>query len=369
MSNELLDIYSGDQPYAFVSYSHRDEGMVFPLVKKMQEDGYRIWLDRGIEVGTEWSNNIADRLRRCEAVIFFVSKNSVASENCLDEVSFAKSHKKPAILIYLEDGVVMPEGMEMQTARFQRMYVTRHANVDGVVQALATAPLLVPCREATAPAPAPTPAPVYTPTPTPVPASAPVYTPAPAPVAAKRPSPIKVIVGIIAALLALGILGVIIAGIPGGDDVEVTDTTPYTAYALQSAFETAGYETEISTEELGFDGSEMEAYIEATDCFYAYSDNADGSHIVVVVYMQCADSAAAETIYTMMAEEMTGEYTEMQFTGYRRAVYTDNTYGECEIVSVNDDVVAVTYVDYSDIVDQGNGFGHLPETILRNANL
>ena len=151
MGTESFDIYDGDKPYLFISYSHLDEQVVFPILQGVQQAGFRVWMDRGIEVGTEWSNNIADRLRDCGGVLFFVSKNSINSENCLDEIACAKSHKKAAILIFLEDNLVLPSGVEMQTARFQRMYATRHSGVDGVVRALISAPVLQSCRRKSEP--------------------------------------------------------------------------------------------------------------------------------------------------------------------------------------------------------------------------
>lgn len=125
MNYNEMEVYKGNKPYIFVSYAHSDSGQVIPLLGAMQDAGYRIWFDLGIEAGTEWSNNIAEHLRDCSVFLFFASKNSARSENCLDEVAYAKSHNKTALLIYLEDDVSLPVGTDMQTARFQKMFLSR----------------------------------------------------------------------------------------------------------------------------------------------------------------------------------------------------------------------------------------------------
>ena len=45
-------IYNGDDPYIFISYSHRDTELVWPILLQMQRDGYRFWYDDGIEAGS-----------------------------------------------------------------------------------------------------------------------------------------------------------------------------------------------------------------------------------------------------------------------------------------------------------------------------
>lgn len=139
--------YKGTEPYIFISYAHKDSGIILPLIETMQEKGYRIWFDEGIEAGTEWSNNIAAHLQDCAVFVVFASHNSVKSENCLDEIAFAKAHQKPSLLIFLQENVVLPSGTDMQTARFQRMFYNRHTSDESFIQKLTEAPLLDNCRE------------------------------------------------------------------------------------------------------------------------------------------------------------------------------------------------------------------------------
>lgn len=147
MSN-VVNAYNGNEPYIFVSYSHKDSNIVVPAIEAMQQQDFRIWFDRGIEAGTEWSNNIAAHLRDCAVFVAFISKNSVKSENCLDEIAYAKSHGKPSLLIFLEEDVTLPEGTEMQTARFQRMFYNRQGSIQSFIDNICTATVLSTCRGA-----------------------------------------------------------------------------------------------------------------------------------------------------------------------------------------------------------------------------
>lgn len=160
--------YQGELPYIFISYAHKDADAVLPALAAMQKKGFRLWFDLGIEAGTEWSNNIAAHLRDCSVFVAFVSHNSAKSENCLDEIAFAKSHQKPSLMIFLEEEVVLPEGTEMQTARFQRMFLSRQGNLEEFTENLLKSPMFAPSleeRDDSVPVPVPTPTPAPAPAP------------------------------------------------------------------------------------------------------------------------------------------------------------------------------------------------------------
>lgn len=118
--------YMGEQPYIFVSYSHKDSELVWPIIIKLQEDGFRIWYDDGISPGTEWDTNIAKHIRKCAFFIAFISGNYLNSDNCKDELSFVRELNKNRVLIYLEE-VVLPDEMQMRLGRLQAIYWNRYA--------------------------------------------------------------------------------------------------------------------------------------------------------------------------------------------------------------------------------------------------
>lgn len=125
--------YDGRKPYIFVSYSHKDADRVYPILTALQQEGYRIWYDGGIGASENWPDTIADHLRDSAAFIVFVSKNSMASENCLDEIAYAKNNQKPSLMILLEADVVIPSGTDMQSSRFQRLERYRYPTMEQFV--------------------------------------------------------------------------------------------------------------------------------------------------------------------------------------------------------------------------------------------
>lgn len=116
--------YMGDQPYIFVSYSHKDCERVWPIILKLQAEGFRIWYDDGISPGTEWDLNIATHIRKCDFFAAFISRNYLESENCKDELSFVRELGKNRVLIYLEE-VVLPDELQMRLGRLQAIYWNR----------------------------------------------------------------------------------------------------------------------------------------------------------------------------------------------------------------------------------------------------
>ena len=123
-----LQAYRGNDPFIFASYAHADEALVEPIFSRILEEGYRFWFDAGIDPGTEWDENIASHIENCGYLIAFISKNYLASENCKDELNYARDLNKKRLLVYLED-VTLPGGMAMRLNRLQAIF--RHKYDDG----------------------------------------------------------------------------------------------------------------------------------------------------------------------------------------------------------------------------------------------
>ena len=99
----MIPAYEGKEPYIFVSYAHKDSAAVFRLVEQLNERGYRIWYDEGIEPGSEWPEYIANHLLGAEMVLSVLTPSAVNSVNCRREINFALSKNKPVLTIYMED--------------------------------------------------------------------------------------------------------------------------------------------------------------------------------------------------------------------------------------------------------------------------
>lgn len=113
--------YRGSDPYVFISYSHKDKREVTRILNTMETNGFRIWFDEGIDPGTEWDENIAIHIKNCGCFFAFVSNNYLQSDNCKDELNYARDLNKQRILIYLEQ-VSLPDGMSMRLNRLQAIH-------------------------------------------------------------------------------------------------------------------------------------------------------------------------------------------------------------------------------------------------------
>ncbi len=103
-----FEAYTGDEPYLFVSYSHRDTAVVYPILDALYEKKYRIWYDESCENGNDFRSELRTRIENCEAVILFVSKSSMASPFCGMEIIVARENGKRLYPIYLDEEAVPP---------------------------------------------------------------------------------------------------------------------------------------------------------------------------------------------------------------------------------------------------------------------
>ncbi len=147
-----MQVYTGTDPYIFISYAHKDSHLILPILEDLQKKRFRIWYDEGIEAGTEWPEYIAEHLMGSTQVVVFLSKNALASQNCTREIHYAISKRKDPLVIFLEDVELTP-GMEMQLGCMQAMFYQRHPSRTSFVEALSAAKVLQVCRKPEAPKP------------------------------------------------------------------------------------------------------------------------------------------------------------------------------------------------------------------------
>ena len=144
----MLLAYEGDQPYIFISYSHRNSRYIHGVIEYLQSCGYRVWYDGGIEAGSEWPEYIASHLEKCSCVLTFMSHAFVESDNCKRELHFAQDLKKPLLNVYIED-VQLSAGLRMQLGLCQAMYRDNFRTEGEFLQSLARAKILEGCKEGT----------------------------------------------------------------------------------------------------------------------------------------------------------------------------------------------------------------------------
>ncbi len=122
---KIIHPYTGEKSYIFISYSHKDSTEVHSVIRVMQEQGYRVWYDEGIDPGTEWDENVAEHILKCDYFIAFISPQYLESTNCKDELNYARDLGKERLLIYM-DNVDLPAGMSMRLSRIQAIHKYRY---------------------------------------------------------------------------------------------------------------------------------------------------------------------------------------------------------------------------------------------------
>ena len=138
--------YIGEKPYIFVSYAHKDSEVVTRAIALLQQSGFRVWYDEGIDPGSEWPSTIAKYLERCSYLIGFISANSLASQNCTCELYTAFNEHKRILVVYLED-VQLEGGLKMQLSSRQAIHWYKYESENAFFKKLLTAPGLNDCRE------------------------------------------------------------------------------------------------------------------------------------------------------------------------------------------------------------------------------
>lgn len=87
----------------FISYSRRDTDMVDQFVRRFENEGFRVWIDRdGIESGDSFKRIIVRAIKESELLLFFSSESSNSSPWTTKEVSVAVHYGKPIIPIKID---------------------------------------------------------------------------------------------------------------------------------------------------------------------------------------------------------------------------------------------------------------------------
>lgn len=80
--------------FYFVSYAHKDIGLIKPILARIEGGGNRIWIDDQINVGEEWDTRLERMITTSSGLLVFLSPNYVASKHCRRELKFADALDK-----------------------------------------------------------------------------------------------------------------------------------------------------------------------------------------------------------------------------------------------------------------------------------
>lgn len=114
--------YKGDGKFAYACYSIEDHEIVFPFLKQLVDERYRIRYDEG-----EQEEGVVDALRkhnikRCEVFMACMSQHFLESPYCLAQLELAKASEDNIYVVYVDGGrtvdqvnKLFPEGVNSIT--------------------------------------------------------------------------------------------------------------------------------------------------------------------------------------------------------------------------------------------------------------
>src|SRR3569623_14921 len=109
MDTRLIDV--------FVSYSRADLVRVEPWVKLLRKGGIVVWFDSLMGTAAGGRGLTAhEAAKRCEVLVFFISKSVIISQEMGDAAAQASSNDKAVIIVTL-DMVPVPAGFDLQQPR------------------------------------------------------------------------------------------------------------------------------------------------------------------------------------------------------------------------------------------------------------
>lgn len=144
MARNLGVSYTENKPYYFISYNSEDEIQVAAFARELEKFGIPMWYDHGIKLGTEWENEIAERIDTCEAVIMFLSKNIFVKENSYvhKEFELATEYSEKTVYVVMLDEIKKPEvpvrfrGWWTEVTRLQCVNAFQYASENECIRVL-----------------------------------------------------------------------------------------------------------------------------------------------------------------------------------------------------------------------------------------
>ena len=113
--------YDGREKYIFISYAHKDREEAMEIIGHLLSESYRVWFDQGITPGSEWDSNIAEHVEHSHVFFALISNAYLQSNNCQDELNYARETGRQRILIYLEK-TELTGGMRMRLGQLPAFY-------------------------------------------------------------------------------------------------------------------------------------------------------------------------------------------------------------------------------------------------------
>ena len=96
--------YKGDSKFAYACYSVKDSDIVFPFLKKLNEERYRIRYDEGVQEDDTVDALRKHNIKKCDMFLMFMSNNFLLSTYCLNQLELAKQFGVNMYMIFVDHG-------------------------------------------------------------------------------------------------------------------------------------------------------------------------------------------------------------------------------------------------------------------------
>ena len=80
-----------------ISYSHQDSDLMLKIRDLLTENNFEVWVDTKLKGGSKFFESIGSAIIGCDIFLFLMTKDSVASKFCEDEVSLARISEKTMV--------------------------------------------------------------------------------------------------------------------------------------------------------------------------------------------------------------------------------------------------------------------------------
>lgn len=100
-TNPYLQTCDTSGKFIFICYSHFDREIMESIAEKLAKDGYRFWFDDRTRSGEAWQKIVSKEIRKCTVFLFLISENTMQSDNCRDELTYAKNNGKTIVPVSL----------------------------------------------------------------------------------------------------------------------------------------------------------------------------------------------------------------------------------------------------------------------------
>jgi hypothetical protein len=139
----------------FVSYSRHNLDVITQLIQDLKAVGIEAWHDETLTGGQRWWDNILSNIRDCRVFVFSLSPESLDSEACRSELSYATQLGRTILPVLVVDGV----NINLLPPPLNEIQVTDYRGLDkeaafALVKAINTSPVAAALPDPLPPAPA-----------------------------------------------------------------------------------------------------------------------------------------------------------------------------------------------------------------------